>query len=151
MLQSVAMKVDAVLPIVWRISLSRPPAEVFALLDTDAGRERFWAERSRTLDERRFELTFGFGPVGVVEVLERRAPERLRILYFGADCDLRLEPDGEGTILTVVCDCRDPAEWADFHAGWVSWLLVLKGVAEYGVDLRDGRPGRGWNNRFVDQ
>jgi hypothetical protein len=35
--------------------------------------------------------------------------------------------------------------------GWVSWLLVLKAVADFGVDLRNDSPERAWNQRYVDQ
>ena len=38
-----------------------------------------------------------------------------------------------------------------FHAGWVSWLLVLKAVADFEVDLRNGDPERAWSQRYVDQ
>jgi hypothetical protein len=33
----------------------------------------------------------------------------------------------------------------------VSWLLVLKAVADFGVDLRNDSPERAWKQRYVDQ
>ena len=86
-----------------------------------------------------------------MEILERQAPSLFCIRYFGAEARLMLEAVDGGTELTVECRCDDPTEWLEFHAGWVSWLLVLKGVAEHGIDLRNRRPGRGWVRRFVDQ
>jgi uncharacterized protein YndB with AHSA1/START domain len=145
------MLIDPKKPIVWRAALAASPDRVFGFLDTDAGRERFWAERSRAISPAQFELTFAFGPVAVVEVLERLPPTLLRLRYFGADAELRLQEDGAGTLLSVSCLCPDPGQWVEFHAGWVSWLLVLKARIDHDVDLRNGRPDRGWDSRFVDQ
>ena len=47
-------------PIVWRVSLSSPSEHVFDLLDTDAGRERFWALSSRAVPKG-FDLEFPGG------------------------------------------------------------------------------------------
>jgi hypothetical protein len=137
--------------IVWRLSLASPPERVFELLDTDAGRERFWAERSRA-DGDGFELRFPGGLETRVDVVEREPARLLRIAYFGADCELALSPRGDGGCLfEVTCRCDDVEEWMDFYPGWVSWLLVLKGVADFGVDLRNGAPDRTWSERYVDQ
>jgi uncharacterized protein YndB with AHSA1/START domain len=137
-------------PIVWRLSLASPPERVFELLDTDEGRTRFWAERSRTVPGG-FELDFPAGLTEVVEVLERDPPTRLKIRYFGAETELELAPreDG-GCLFQVTCRCEDPAAWIEFHPGWVSWLLVLKAAADFGVDLRNGSPDRAWGQRYVD-
>lgn len=138
-------------PIVWRLSLASPCEDVFALLDSDEGRERFWAERSRATAAG-FELVFPGGLTEHVEVLERERPRLLRISYFGSESELRLEPreDG-GTLLQVTCRCDDEDEWLEFYPGWVSWLLVLKASVDYGVDLRNGAGDRTWAQRYVDQ
>ena len=145
------MNVEGVTPIVWRLSLASPPERVFELLDTDEGRERFWAERSHATDTD-FELELPGGVTGRVEVLEREPPNRLVIHYFGArtELDLTTREDG-GCLFQVTCHCDDPAAWVEFYPGWVSWLLVLKGAADFGVDLRNGAPGRAWAQRYVDQ
>jgi uncharacterized protein YndB with AHSA1/START domain len=145
------VRVHAETPIVWRLSLASPRERVFELLDTDAGRERFWAERSRgTADG--FELDFPGGVSGSVRVLEREPPARLVIHYFGSRAELDLAPreDG-GCLFQVTCHCDDPAAYAEFLPGWVSWLLVLKAAADHGVDLRNGSPNRAWPQRYVDQ
>ena len=145
------MQVEAETPIVWRLSLASPPERVFELLDTDAGRERFWAERSRETGDG-FELDFPGGLTGRVPVLEREPPRRLVIDYFGARAELELAPreDG-GCLFQVTCHCDDPAAYVEFLPGWVSWLLVLKAAADHGVDLRNGSPERAWKQRYVDQ
>ena len=146
-----SFRVEAESPIVWRLSLASPPERVFELLDTDEGRERFWAASS-SATAGGFELEFPGGLTGHVEVLERQPPTRLRIRCFGADAELDLSPreDG-GCLFQVTCHCEDPAAWVEFQPGWVSWLLVLKAAADFGVDLRNDSPERGWNQRYVDQ
>jgi uncharacterized protein YndB with AHSA1/START domain len=137
--------------IVWRLSLASPPERVFELLDTDEGRERFWAVRSRAAGDG-FDLEFPGGLAARVEVVDRRPPTRMAIRYFGADAVFDLTPreDG-GCLFQVTCRCDEPDEWLEFHPGWVSWLLVLKAAADFGVDLRNGSPERAWRERYVDQ
>ena len=143
------MQIDAPVPIVWRLSLASPPDRVWALLDTDEGRERHWALTSQAT-EGGFRLTFPGDVADEVRVLERDPPRRLRILYFGVECELTLEPSNGGTLFTAVDHAADPEEWLGRHPGWVSWLLVLKGVADFGVDLRNHDPERHWLKGFVD-
>jgi uncharacterized protein YndB with AHSA1/START domain len=138
-------------PIVWRLSLASPPERVFELLDTDEGRVKFWAERSRAVPGG-FELDFPGGLTDRVDVLERDPPMRLTIRYFGAKAEFELVPREDGGCrFQVTCHCDDPAAWVEFHAGWVSWLLVLKAAADFGIDLRNGAPDRAWSQRYVDQ
>lgn len=138
-------------PIVWRLSLASSPEHVFELLDTDAGRERFWAVRSQAVPGG-FDLEFPGGVTSRVEVLEREPPSRLAIRYFGSVSELDLSPgDDGGSLLQVTCACDDPQEWLEFYPGWVSWLLVLKAAADFGVDLRNGSPERAWPQHYVDQ
>lgn len=143
------MKVAAEIPIVWRVALSSAPERVFELLDTDAGRERFWSVRSNAV-ESGFVLSFPNGRTTRVEVLERREPTRLVLRYFGAEVELELDAADPGCVLEVRDHGRDLADWRDRHAGWVSWLLTLKATADFDVDLRNGAPHRTWDQRFVD-
>jgi hypothetical protein len=137
-------------PIVWRLSLASAREAVFDLLDTDEGRERFWAQRSQAGDDG-FDLEFARGLHERVRVLEREPPTRMRILYFGAEAEFTLAPrDDGGCTFEVTCQCADLDEWMEFYPGWVSWLLVLKGVADFGVDLRSGSADRTWGEWYVD-
>ncbi len=74
-------------PIVWRLSLASPRERVFELLDTDAGRERFWALRSRAVPGG-FDLEFPGGAKTRVEVLDREEPARMTIRYFGSEAQI---------------------------------------------------------------
>jgi uncharacterized protein YndB with AHSA1/START domain len=137
-------------PIVWRLALAAAPEEVFALLDTDEGRERHWAGSSHA-NSNGFELEFSDGLQERVEVIDRQPPHRMTIRYFGSTTALELSPRQEGgCVLQVTCRCEHPNEWMNFYPGWVSWLLVLKAAADFGVDLRNGSPERTWSQRYVD-
>jgi hypothetical protein len=144
------MQIDAPVPIIWKLSLASPPARVWLLLDTDAGRERHWALTSEAT-EAGFRLSFPGDQADEVKVLERDPPRRMRIDYFGVECELMLEPTPEGgTLLTAIDHADDAEEWLGRHPGWVSWLLILKGAADFGVDLRNHHPERHWLEGFVD-
>lgn len=137
-------------PIIWRVALSSSPAHVFELLDTDAGRERFWSQRSEANADG-FVLEFPGGLREQVTVLDRQPPTTIRILYFGAEADLVLTPSSEGgCTLQVTCRCEEHDEWMEFFPGWVSWLLVLKAAADFGIDLRNASPERSWSELYVD-
>jgi uncharacterized protein YndB with AHSA1/START domain len=138
-------------PFVWRLSLASSPEHVFELLDTDEGRERFWAQRSRIAPEG-FDLHFPGGLEGRVVVVDREPPARMVIRYFGSEAEFELTPQEDGgSLFQVTCRCDDPAAWLEFYPGWVSWLLVLKAAADFAVDLRNGSPERAWEARYVDQ
>lgn len=136
---------------VWRLSFASPPEHVFELLDTDEGRERFWAVRSTSIAGD-FDLTFPGGLQGRVEVVDRRVPRQMTIIYFGSRVVFDLvRREDEGCLFQVTCRCDDRDSWMQFYPGWVSWLLVFKAAADFGVDLRNGSPQRAWEQRYVDQ
>ena len=86
-----------------------------------------------------------------MDVLERRAPTRIVIRYFGSETELELTSQEEGgCVLQVTCRCDDPDEWMQFYPGWVSWLLTLKAAADFDVDLRNHSSGRAWGQGYVD-
>jgi uncharacterized protein YndB with AHSA1/START domain len=145
------VEIDVTSPIVWRLSLASPPERVFELLDSDEGRVRFWAARSR-VSPGGFELEFPDGVRVNVEILERKPPSRMTLGYLGARAEFELatREDG-GCLFQVTCHTEERAALAEFLPGWVSWLLVLKGAADFGIDLRNGDPERTWAQRYVDQ
>jgi uncharacterized protein YndB with AHSA1/START domain len=90
-------------PFVWRLSLASSPEHVFELLDTDEGRERFWAHRSRVAPEG-FDLWFSGGLEGRVVVVDRDPPTRMVIRYFGSEAEFDLAPrEGGGCLFQVTC------------------------------------------------
>ncbi len=82
-------------PIRWRIQIERPPADVFASLDSSSGRARFWAE-SAAEDEGIIHFAFINGTRHDARIL-RREPSRLwSIEYFGSPATFELKPDQQG-------------------------------------------------------
>ncbi len=121
------------------------------MLATPEGRRLFWAVSA---EETRGEITFEFvsGQRLSSRVLEAVAPRRYALTYFaGSHVTFELLPDGGGgTDLTLT-------EWnvlddalAENIAAWVSVLLHLKAAADFGVDLRNHDPKRGWHHGYVD-
>ncbi len=135
----------------WRLHCRSSPAAVFEMWTTDAGRERFWAERS-TSDGETFLLLFPDGTEERCEVLGQEPASRFAFRYFGSDVEVSLEPDGRGgTDLRLVNDGIADEEYEEVHAGWVSVLLPLKAAVDFRVDLRNHDPRRTWRELYVDQ
>ena len=144
---------DAQPPIIWRLHLRSAPEAVFALLATDAGREKFWAEHSRaSADGAGIELEFPNGQRLTCRVLANEPPRRFAVEYFGGSrAEFHLAGDGlGGTDLTLTETGVSAVEWSENHAGWVSVLLVLKAACDHGVDLRAHDPRRTWDQRYVE-
>lgn len=137
--------------ILWRLHTAAPPERIYDLLATDAGRERFWAERSRS-DGERFTLAFAMGIEEECRVIEAERPARFAFTYFGSRVAIELSPDGRGgTDLTLTNEHVPEEDYEEMLPGWLNVLLPLKAVADFGVDLRNHDPARGWRQRYVDQ
>jgi GNAT superfamily N-acetyltransferase/uncharacterized protein YndB with AHSA1/START domain len=135
----------------WRVNLPASPPEVFALLATDRGRERFWAERSTTGSDGIVLLEFPGGFTGTLDVVAQVAGERLETRYFGTATTFGLETrEPAGTVLTVTAREVPSHDLVDLAAGWVSVLLNLKAVLASGTDLRNHEAARTWEAGFVD-
>jgi uncharacterized protein YndB with AHSA1/START domain len=133
----------------WRVHLASPPAAVWELLATDKGRARFWAESTSERDGA-IEFVFPNGERYEGQVIAADASRRFEVDYFGTPARFSLEPDGAGgTELTLVHDVEP--EWhAEVNAGWVSVLMALKAVSDYGVDLRNHDAERTWWQGYCD-
>ena len=135
----------------WRLHTAAPPEDIFALWSSDAGRERFWAERSRS-DESGFRLTFIDGSEQACRLLCSEPPRLFAFRYFGSTVAVTLDGDGGGgTDLTLVDAGVAEADFDEVHAGWLNVLFPLKGAADFGIDLRNHDPARGWRQGYVDQ
>jgi uncharacterized protein YndB with AHSA1/START domain len=135
----------------WRLHLAASPAEVYALLATDEGRARFWAESAVETDGS-IDWRWPGGLSARTRVLEAVPPSRFSVEYFGGSrATFDLEEDGSGgTDLTLTDTGVRAEDWSETHAGWVSVLLALKAAADHGVDLRNHDPSRTWEDGYVD-
>ena len=130
----------------WRLHLASPPEAVHALLATDEGRSRFWAE-SAVAREGAIAFRFPDGSSDDGRILANDPPALFEVEYFGSPARFELAPDSAGgTDLTLTHGDDHP----DTRPGWVSVLMALKAAVDFGVDLRNHDPSRSWDQGFVD-
>ncbi|NHF61373.1 hypothetical protein FK220_018610 [Flavobacteriaceae bacterium TP-CH-4] len=136
--------------IIWRLHLKSPPKHVFTLLNTAEGRERFWCEKSSETDTGiLFEFPNGMKYIG--KVYERATDKVFKIDYFHSSVAFELEKNAiGGTDLTLTNSRVSNDEYEQMKAGWVSVLLNLKAVADFGIDLRNHDQGKTWDQGYVD-
>jgi len=135
----------------WRIHLASPPEKVYEFLATDAGRARFWAE-SAVEEGGHINFTFPNGWTWRGQILESTPAHRFSLIYFGGTTTtFELAGDGRGgTDLTLTDEGIAAEDWAEVYAGWVSVLLALKAVADFGVDLRNHDAERSWDKGYAN-
>ncbi len=135
----------------WRLHLASPPEKVFEVLATDVGRARFWAESAVERDGA-IDFRFPNGMTWRAKVLERVPASRLVVEYFGGSrTTFELASDGRGGTDLTLTDEGVPEIWREeTKAGWVSVLMALKAVVDFGVDLRNHDPQRSWDAGFAD-
>ncbi|MEO1251015.1 MAG: SRPBCC domain-containing protein [Pseudomonadota bacterium] len=134
---------------VWRLSLRSSIDDVFAALTTDEGRARFWAEKT-VESNGAIEFHFPNGLTHEAPIVEKAAPTRFAIRYFGANTAFALKEDSGETIVTVSVDDAPEDDWLDAYAGWISVLMNMKAVLDFGADLRNHDPHKSWDQRFID-
>lgn len=138
-------------PIRWRLHTRSDCESVYRLLDTDAGRESFWAESAVERDGViEFEFVNGVSYRG--RILERQPGYLWKIDYFDSVAEFVLEPAGNGgTDLTLTNTGVDERDRCEVSAGWLNVLLPLKAAVDHGIDLRSHDPNRTWDLGYVDQ
>lgn len=134
----------------WKLRFRSPPAAVYQALATDEGRRRYWAESA---DETDGELHYVFlnGVEDKGRILEARPDELFRVTYFGWTVRFDLTPDGKGgTDLLMTCEGVSEDDRVEVIAGWVSWLMAMKGAVDFDIDLRNHDPSRTWFDGYAD-
>jgi hypothetical protein len=138
-------------PIRWRMHIAAPPEKVYAAIDCDEGRARFWAESAV---EKSGVISFRFinGYRCESRVIERRKPDLFVIDYIGGPVSFELAADGRGgTDLFLTHDGIGDDDWNDVHAGWLNVLFPLKAWVTHGIDLRNHDATRSWDQGYADQ
>lgn len=135
----------------WRLYLKSPITRVFQVLATDDGRASFWAESAM---ENNGVIHFVFPNQMTWDglILESIPPQKYSVRYYGNSMmTFTLEEDGEGGTILTLTDTGVPIQdRTEVIAGWVSVLMNLKAVVEFGVDLRNHDVTRQWDNGFVE-
>lgn len=109
----------------------------------------FWAEGAREIDGK-IEFQFPNGERHRASILERSPPHRFSIQYFDARTTFELTPGADGSILTLSVYGAPESDWLESYAGWVSVLMNMKSVIDFGADLRNHDPEKSWDQGFVD-
>ena len=125
----------------WKIFFRSPVEKVYDALTSDEGRASFWAESTRESGGA-IEFTFPNG--------EQSAPGVFSIRYFGARTTFSLSAESGGTILVLEVDDGTEDDWLESYAGWISVLMNMKSVVDFGADLRNHDPKKSWDQGFVD-
>ncbi len=116
----------------WKIHFKSAPSEVYRAISTPLGRSRFWARSAKeTNGVIHFDLPGGRSDDAPIE---RAVKDHLYVVrYFGQRVTFAISPDegGNGTDLALTTEDETGSE------EWVSLLLRLKGLVDFGVDLRN--------------
>ena len=77
--------------------------------------------------------------------------QKLFLIYFDAPMTLCISPcENGGTDVSLIHENVPEEHYEETKAGWVSVLLALKAYADFGVDLRNHRKEKSWENHFID-
>ena len=146
-----ASREDSGARIEWRIRLRSPPREVFTALTLPDRMQLYWAEAVE-IHEGTVEMVFPNGVRQRCRILERTAPHRFALEYFGGSiATFELSEDGSGgTDLRLSVSSVAAEQREEDRAGWISVLLCLKAAVDHGIDLRNHDRGRTWDQGYVD-
>ncbi len=138
-------------PIRYRIHLRSSPQQVFELLSTAGGRERFWA-RSAPEEDGHIAFRFLDGSAYRSRVFLSDPPSAYEVGYFGGSrVRFELHADGSGGTDLMMTERDVPESHYRYHVpGWIPVLLSLKAAADFGIDLRNEDPDRSWEAGYVD-
>jgi hypothetical protein len=133
----------------WKVHLDASPESVYERLSSDSGRESFWVESSQDADGQ-VTLVFPDRSTTILGILSERPPHVLEVDYFNVHTRLTLQRIGRSTVLEVTASGIPADDLLELAAGWVSVLLNLKAVVNFGNDLRNHDHVRTWLDGFVD-
>ncbi len=135
----------------WRLHLRSSPERVYALLDSDEGRARFWAESAIKSNEH-IHFIFPNGFQWRARLRKRIRNSLFQIEYIGGSiASFELHPDGRGGTELALHDVGvDTSEREEVIAGWVSVLMALKAAVDFDVDLRNHDSQRNWDQGYVE-
>lgn len=134
----------------WHMHFASPPERVFAAVDTQNGRESFWAESAPERDGCILFTILNYPPFSG-RILQRDPPHKLILEYFGTTVEFSLISDQHGgTDLALLCTNVEESLRHEMTAGWVSVLMAMKGAVDFGIDLRNHDPARSWQQGYAD-
>lgn len=133
----------------WRISFGTPAEKVYHALASGEGRAAFWAEKAVETDGV-IDFHFPNGERYEAEILEQTPLQRFSLRYFGAVTTFDITEDGTGSVMTLSVSEAPEDDWLESYAGWISVLMNMKAVLDFGADLRNHDARKSWDQGFVD-
>ena len=134
----------------WKLHFASSPDKVYEALNTDKGRNGYWAESAEEQDGK-IHYVFLNGIEDTGEILERIPGKKFSVMYFGWKTTFNLSSDGDsGTDMEMISEGIPESAKMEISAGWVSWLMAMKASVDYGVDLRNHDSNRTWLGGYVD-
>ena len=137
--------------ITWKVHLNSSPEIIYNFLNSNEGREKFWATKAIEEDGYiHFVFPNGFNWKG--KILERKSPKVFKINYIdNSVTSFKLVSDLKGGTDLTLTDENVEKQWEiEVNAGWVSVLMSLKGAIDFGIDLRNNDPHRTWDKNYCD-
>ena len=136
--------------IIWKLNLRSPVETVFNLLSTSDGRSRFWAESAKA-DGHSIHFIFPNGQTYIGRIIKVVRHREFQLEYFDSLVKFQLQStEHGGTDLTLINENVPEAEFEEVKAGWVSVLMHLKAMADFGCDLRNHHPDKTWDQGYLD-
>lgn len=136
--------------ITWKLHFKSSPEIVYRALNTDEGRKHYWAESADETDGH-LHYVFLNDIEDTGKILERVENKTFVVMYFDWKVTFTLTPDqAGGTDLVMRCEGVSEKIKVEIIAGWVSWLMAMKGYVDFGIDLRNHDEHRTWFNGYVD-
>lgn len=134
----------------WRLHLDAPPEEAYRMVAGAEGRRRFWAE-SAPESGGVIQFVFPNGWEYAGRITHTEPPTLFQVEYFGSQVTFHFKSDpAGGTELELIDRGVSNEDRTEVIAGWVSVLMSLKAVLDFGVDLRNHDPTRTWEQGYAN-
>ena len=135
----------------WKAHFRSSPERVYGALASPNERAKYWAD---TVEERAGKLTYEFKSMGFRDEgrILKQVPQRLfSVEYLGTEVNFHLSADSTGgTDLELHVRNVPESRRTELIAGWVNFLMTMRGAVDFGIDLRNHDAERTWNKGYVE-
>lgn len=135
----------------WKAHFRSSPKKVYDALTNASERAKYWAD---SVQENDGKLIYDFKSMGFRDEgrILKRVPERLfSVEYLGTEVTFHMKADGkEGTDLELLVRGVPDSHRVELIAGWVNFLMTMRGAVDFGIDLRNHDVTRTWDKGYVE-
>ncbi|AWX45212.1 hypothetical protein HME9304_02224 [Flagellimonas maritima] len=134
----------------WKICLNTDSKSVFNLLTTSEGRKSFWAEDAKD-NGNIIHFVFPNGETYDSKILKVSPNKEFHIDYFDSLVKFKIESTkNDSCDLFLINKGVNESDYNEVHSGWVSVLMNLKAVVDFGCDLRNHDVKKTWDQGYVN-